>query len=117
MSELTLLSQAEQKKRPSERRATVRYYDRMGDLCAVLSSYERVWALVRDISASGVGLILNSRIEPGTPLTIEMRTQTQERSFALLARVAHATRKSEFSWHIGCELLTRLTSERLRELL
>jgi PilZ domain len=117
MSELSLLSQAEKKKRPSERRATVRYYDNMGDLCAVVSSYERVWALVRDISASGIGLILNGKIEPGTPLTIEMRTQTQGRPFALLARVAHATKRSEFSWLVGCELLTRLSAERLRELL
>jgi hypothetical protein len=115
MSELSVLTQAEPKRRPSERRATVRYYDKMGDLCAVVRPYERVWALVRDVSASGIGLILNSRIEPGTPLTIEMQNQGQ--SFALLARVAHSSRRTEFSWLIGCELLTRLSPERLRELL
>ena len=115
MSELSVLSQPQLKRRPSERRATVRYYDKMGDLCAVVRSYERVWALVRDISANGIGLILNGKIEPGTPITIEMRSQGK--SFALLARVAHATRRSEFSWLIGCELLTQLNSERLRELL
>ena len=117
MSELSVLSPAERKKRPSERRASVRYYDSMGDLCTVATCYERVWALVRDISTHGIGLILNSRIEPGTPLTIEMRTKDQEGSLALLARVVHATRRSEFSWLVGCELMTRLSAERLRQLL
>src|SRR5262249_32657237 len=101
----------------SERRAIVRCHRNHRALCSGVSTYERLWARVRDISVNGIGLIQSSGIEPGTVLTIEMRTKTQGASQALLARAVHATKRTESSWLVGCEFLTRLTAEQVRELL
>jgi hypothetical protein len=114
MTELLLPSSAEQINRRADRRATIRCHRHQGSGGA--TTYERLWARVRRISVKGIGLILSSRIEPGTPLTIEMRTKNQGNTLALLARVVHARRR-KCGWLVGCEFLIRLTGEQLEELL
>lgn len=116
MTELLLRSPARPMNRLSERRATVHCHRHEGAPSASASIYERLWARVIDISVHSVGLILSSGIEPGTPLTIEMKTKTEPGSLALLARVVHATRRTDFSWLVDCEVLTRLAGEQIRDL-
>ena len=71
---------------------------------------------MRRISVKRIGLILSSPLEPGTPLTIEMRTKDQGHTLALLARVVHARRR-KCGWLVGYEFLIRLTPGQLEELL
>jgi hypothetical protein len=114
MTELLLHSSAEQINRRADRRATIRCHRHQESGGA--TTYERLWARVRRISVKRIGLILSSRIEPGTPLTIEMRTKDQRNTLALLARVVHARRR-KCGWLVGCEFLIRLTALQLQELL
>jgi serine/threonine protein kinase len=62
-------------RRPAiERRAHVRFGSRLKGTCRPLAA-ERKWswtAKVRDISASGVGLLINRRFEPGTVLRVKL---------------------------------------------
>lgn len=114
MTELLLRSRTKPASRSLERRVTIHCHRHDGDPGAGSSIYERLWARVIDMSVNSIGLILSSGVEPGTPLTIEMKTQ--QGSLALLARVVHATRRADFSWLVDCEFLTRLGGERMNEL-
>ena len=94
-----------------ERRAAVRYQ------CNQRFSYfstprsERLWARVRNISVTGIGLVTSRALDPGTVLTIEVKDAQ------LSARVIHSTRDAAGTWLVGCQFDTKLSEAQLRELL
>src|SRR5436305_7901930 len=95
------------------RRTAVRYRcgsATLGRLAAV-GRHETLSALVLDLSGRGIGLLLSRQLEPGTPVVIQLRSPALEGSFELPARVVHATRRGDGSWHVGCEFAERLTDE------
>jgi hypothetical protein len=66
-------------------------------------------ALVRDLSAGGVGLTLCYPFKPGTSLAIEL---VGARGICtLLARVVHVTDRCDGTWFLGCEFVNRLSDE------
>jgi hypothetical protein len=62
-----------------------------------------VWGgTVRDISANGIGLLLNRRFEPGARLVIELPSPASGTRRNVLARVVHATPLTHGFWLLGC---------------
>jgi hypothetical protein len=74
-------------------------------------------ANVRDISASGLGLVLRRRFEPGAGLAIDVHGTDSIPPFTLLARVVHATALPDGRWVLGCAFVSELSDDELRALL
>jgi len=74
-------------------------------------------AQITDISATGIGLLLNSSIKPGTVLVITLQGANQKLSRPIAVRVMHATRQDETSWRLGCSFVRKVNEEDLHALL
>jgi hypothetical protein len=73
-------------------------------------------AKVHNISVTGISLILQRWIKPGTVLLIKLQTPSQRLSRPLPVRVMHATQQAD-GWLIGCAFVRRLRDEDLQTLL
>ncbi len=71
---------------------------------------------VRDISATGIGLVSNCPAGQGTILIIRL-TGDNEVKRLFRVRVKHCTSAALNSWLLGCEFVTRLNEEELGPLL
>src|SRR5258707_15745224 len=93
---------------PSERRASVRRVCKREVLSRRQGSTRTAaWlASVRNISETGLGLLVYCKFAPGSILTIEPLTQRSTRT--LFARVVHVTQEGD-GWNHGCELANQLT--------
>jgi eukaryotic-like serine/threonine-protein kinase len=107
-------------RRPAvERRASVRYVSRLKGSCRPLAS-ERKWrwnATVRDVSAGGIGLLLNRRFEPCTVLRVKLPTTGSSRQRIYLVRVVRVQAHSPKTWIVGCIFPRRLSEEEVQTLL
>lgn len=103
---------------PGERRATVRYQSAAHGSCQTLSTRrESDWnAAIRDISRTGIGLLLGRRFEPGALLSVEVMDPSEGQTRLLVARVVHATARAEGGWLIGCALAHALTDDEVASL-
>lgn len=72
---------------------------------------------VRDISATGIGLMCRSPVAPGTFLFVELQSMVDGSARRLRARVVHATRQANGLWLLGCELTDPLSPAELQGLL
>jgi hypothetical protein len=102
-----------------ERRAWVRYGTDLEVVCHAGRPVKDVgWtARVRDISAGGVGLLLQHRFRPGTPLVIQLKGRGESWCRAVGARVVHATpvwAEDGAWWLVGCAFSSPLSEEELR---
>jgi hypothetical protein len=103
----------------TERRAAERFS------CLLESSYQLVGAgpedarpaQVRNISTTGVALLLHRPVEPGTALSLELSRADGTTGRRLIARAVHLKPQSRTEWLIGCALVTQLTERELQELL
>jgi hypothetical protein len=100
-----------------ERRAHVRYVRNLAAFCHLLTTESKdAWCqgAVRDISVSGLGLVIPYAVLPGKLLAVQLEGVSRR----LLARVAHATRQpGGGAWIVGCELISQLRKEELQVLL
>jgi hypothetical protein len=66
-------------------------------------SSDQMWwfAQVHDLSATGVGLLLRQRFEPGTHLLVELVSPDRRWVQRFRAQVVHVTPKNE-RWLVGC---------------
>jgi hypothetical protein len=99
-----------------ERRAYVRVATDLAAVCRPPSHLSDIgWpGQVRDLSQSGVGLVLRHRFEPGMRLEVEVRSSTGALLRTVVARVAHATPVSAGGtpvWLLGCAFDRPLTAE------
>src|SRR5438128_11861643 len=69
-------------------------------------------ATLRNISAGGIGLLLQRRFEPRTGLAVELPDLDGSR-VTVFVRVIHATPQGKGAWLLGCSFVTPLTDERL----
>jgi hypothetical protein len=103
-----------------ERRAWIRYPTDRDTFCRPGTGRKDrdLWwqAEVRNLSAGGIGLVLNRRFTPGTILSVELPSANQGPVILLLARVVHATAQADGGWLIGCEFATRLRDDDLQAL-
>jgi hypothetical protein len=72
-------------------------------------------AIVRDVSAAGVGLLFSRPLRPGARLSLQLGGHVMARAVA--ARVVHCTPQGGEWWLIGCRLARPLTDEELDSLL
>lgn len=101
-----------------ERRAAERFACCLKSTCRPVGGEKRArWkAKVRDISASGIGLLLTRRFEPGSVLRLELRDAAPEVLSTLLARVVRIQQQAPRRWIAGCQLACRLSLNELRDL-
>jgi hypothetical protein len=59
-------------------------------------------ATIRDLSPTGVGLVLGQLLEPQTTVAIQMRSLTANQVWIGMARVRHVTRLESGIWLLGC---------------
>lgn len=102
---------------PVDRRDNGRANSSLTCSCTVITLQQRppFWpAKVRDVSTSGIGLVVNRALEPGTFLAIHVNTHFDR---PLRARVVHSTlQRPEMSWVVGCTLTHRLSVDELQVL-
>jgi hypothetical protein len=101
---------------PAERRQAVRHPYRQAVSCFVLPNYERFWAWAQNISVSGIGIIANRQLKPGTLLVMQLKNLPLP-LITLAARVVHCTAYPNSNWWLGCEFDHHLSEETLSALL
>ncbi len=74
-------------------------------------------AQARDISATGIRLVLGHRFEPGTMLAVELLSPHQNMAREVAARVIYATDLGGSGWVIGCEFANHLSASELAALM
>jgi hypothetical protein len=103
---------------PACRRGAVRYAGPAaapGGSCGTPGEPGRP-AAVYNLSATGIGLLVDIPVPAATPLDIDLVTAAAGR-VTLRARPVHATRRRDGRWLIGCQLLQPLTPDELQALL
>ena len=68
---------------------------------------------IRDVSWTGMGLVLGRPAISGTPITIDLHESHPALTRKAVARVAHC-RKIIGGWFVGCTLLRPLAAEEFR---
>jgi hypothetical protein len=98
-----------------DRRAAVRYPCNLEPTWRVLGGLSGECRLgsVHNLSATGVGLVLQSRVKPGTVLLLKFQHSDQRLSRPLPVRVMHATALPDGGWLTGCAFVRRLSNEEL----
>jgi len=77
-------------------------------------------AKLLNISCTGLGLLMQHRFQPGSPLEVELQSRSSDLRRGLRVRVIHASAvrsDGHASWLIGCTLVEPLSEEELRGLL
>ena len=84
---------------------------------ALAESYQSLDGWLVDISVKGLGLLLDSQLDAGTLLFVELESAPEAAPMELLAHVVRATLASEGEWLIGCEFVNPLEELELKTLL
>lgn len=74
-------------------------------------------AAIRDLSTTGVGLVLNGLLEPPALVAIQLRSMTANQVWIGLARVQHATQLENGIWLLGCDFRSRLQDHEVASLI
>ena len=72
---------------------------------------------ISNISPSGVGLIVDHPIEPGTALRLELQRADDAKSVMILACAVYLGEQTQEGWVIGCTFIHELTSQDLTALM
>jgi serine/threonine protein kinase len=98
-----------------ERRASVRFAVGVGSSCTINTSVfddhpteqtdaSAIWPLVvRDVSTTGIGILLARRCEPGTELLIELMSEGSQVARSLPVTVVRVRRDTLGHWVHGCQ--------------
>jgi hypothetical protein len=108
-----------QKVQGAERRAWIRYPRRLLTMWQLFGSrQEESWnATLRDLSQTGLGLVVNRSFPPATVLTVRLQTGSRKYSRTMLVRVKHCAAQPSGEWHVGCSFVVKLKDDELAELL
>jgi hypothetical protein len=74
-------------------------------------------ASVHNLSATGVGLLVDRPFKPGTVLVLGLQTRHRRLSRPLPARVMHASTAEGGKWLVGCQFVRKLSEAELQVLL
>jgi hypothetical protein len=99
-----------------ERRRSPRYRCELQTACVVISLVEPVLLAVRvrDISQTGIGLVLSNRVQPGTFLAVKLQGPRQTAPRVLRAKVVHASVQGDRrTWVLGCCFVGEMRKEDL----
>jgi serine/threonine protein kinase len=102
-----------------EKRATARYASQQDGFCQTLQGKKAgCWeAVIRDVSADGMGLILGRRFEPRTVLVLELNPTADLPARRVLVRVVRAAPLPPGRWLLGCDFGVRLNEDEVNSLL
>jgi hypothetical protein len=101
-----------------ERRCAVRHLCHAADwtVAVEVSDQEERWsAVVRDVSVSGMGLVVGKLCDPGTLLEVEIESVLRVPSLSM--RVVRMRKQAANSWLLGCLLAEQLSADGLEALL
>lgn len=108
----------------AERRASVRYecdpdsFSTDNSCRPITASKRESWpAMVRDLSTSGIGIIVNRRFEPGTLLTVDLEDAGRTSQRSLLVRVIRTAQEHPNSWVHGCAFTHPMSEAELLDLM
>ena len=104
---------------PADQRAWVRHD------CALQATYQRIGAedgrdyaaKVLNVSASGIGLLLQDPVTPGSLINLQLRNQQGALLRTILACVVHSTRRASQDGVVGCNFIRELSEDELHALL
>lgn len=74
-------------------------------------------AEITNISATGIGLCVEEKVETGAILELLLKSKTGEQSFDVLACVVFLGRRSEGGWVVGCHFVRELEESDVQRLL
>ena len=99
-----------------ERRQAPRRQPTLGTTCRLVSSAgeDLGIGLVWNISTSGISMLLHRRLEPGTPLSAELRTAAESGGLPLTLVVAHVSPLITGDYVMGAQFVRPLGAEELR---
>ncbi len=108
-----------------ERRSAVRYDCSLPATCTInrslhddVNDQQSQWAAhVCDLSINGVGLLLTRRFEPGSVLTVDLKSGDGRVVRTRQVRVVRVARGEESEWFLAGKLVENLSKEELRLLL
>lgn len=106
-----------------ERRASVRFSCNLKISCNLMPSLhgdqtEDQWqATVKDLSVSGVGLLLSRRFEPGTILTVELQSRDSTSKRTREITVTRVKPGGKGQWLVGGKFHEKLSKEDVKRLL
>jgi serine/threonine protein kinase len=106
-------SPATSKSSRSERRTDSRQPSALCGLCRPVEGEEEYrWSIqVKNISVSGISMLVSRRFEIGTPLSIELGATKKSPSRTLIARVVRIEAYPGRRWETGCTFLRKLSDE------
>jgi hypothetical protein len=108
-------------RRMQERRGSVRYPCELEAFCqpATLGPETPCWwvAKVRNISRTGVRLLLRAQLEASTRVTVGMVLRIPDLPRTLAAEIVHAAPMRYGGWMLGCRFPSPLRGDQLRSLL
>ena len=93
---------------PSDRRGKPRFQPTYGTTCRLISDAVQT-ALVWDVSAFGVGLLLAALPEAGAEIPVELHTEGADAPIATSIRVAHILPLSSGDYFVGARFARSLT--------
>jgi hypothetical protein len=119
MPEPTVIVQAEFSARhsPQERRTATRYFCSCPHPIHLLvqPGAALMKGIISDISAQGIGLLIDRPLRPGTVLIVHLRRDLP--SLIQTARVIHSRALPDGAWSVGCELTIPLQEKDLRSII
>jgi hypothetical protein len=117
----TPTAQAILKRQPGrERRRATRHPCQLQTACVVISLTEPILlkVRVRDLSQTGIGMVLVNRLPPGTFVAVKLQgPQPQPR--IVRAQVIHATLQpgEKRTWLMGCRFVGTLAQDEIKKLI
>jgi hypothetical protein len=105
--------------RMAERRGTLRYPCELQAFCqASAGESDTVWcAWVRNVSRSGIRLLLRARPRPHTRLTVGLLVNVPGLPRTVLADVMHSVPLRYGGWLVGCRFVQALDDDQFHALL
>lgn len=104
----------------TERRASTRQSCRL-EVCLVTpgAAAEKppCAAVLRDISAGGIGLLVHEAIPRGSVVTIQLHSETQGIVFRKSLRIKYARSEGAEGWSVGGSFEKPLTKKEMKQLL
>ena len=101
---------------PEDQRTWMRFHCNLRahfNLIGDLENHE-IKAQVLNVSASGIGLLVNQFIETGVLLNLNLVAKEGAAVRTILSCVVHVSKQAEGEWALGCNFIRELTEEDFR---
>jgi hypothetical protein len=79
----------------------------------VRPAFANCWALLENVSAGGMGLLLGHEAEPGVVLLVQLAGPRPGEALNRLAHVVHVMALPDGYWVVGCEFTQPLADDEL----